>query len=54
MTDLTFTNIIKLFVLSFKNDNDKSTRDSFEKYYIALVKIKDFNAFFKSTHKNQI
>ena len=32
-----------MFVLSFKYDNNDPTRYSFEKYYIPLVKIKDFN-----------
>ena len=34
----------RLLVLSFKNGNIVSTRDSFDKYYITLVEIKDFNA----------
>ena len=38
-----FRNINKLFVLSFKNGDNDSTRDSFEKYYMPLVEIKDFN-----------
>ena len=33
-----------MFVLSFKNDNNNSMRDSFDKYYMPLVEIKDFNA----------
>ena len=33
-----------MFVLSFKNVNDDPTRDSFDKYYLLLVEIKDFNA----------
>ena len=33
-----------MFVLSFKNDNDDPTRTSFDKYFIPLVEIKDFNA----------
>ena len=33
-----------MFALSFKNGNDDPTRDSFVKYYIPLVEIKDFNA----------
>ena len=32
-----------MFVLSFKNDNDVSTRDSFDKYYMPLVEIKGFS-----------
>ena len=33
-----------MFVLSFKNSNDDPTRNSFHKYYMPLVEIKDFNA----------
>ena len=44
MIDQTFRNIIKLFVLSFNNGNNDPTRDSFNKYYMTLVEIKDFNA----------
>ena len=34
-----------MFVLSFKNGNDDTTRDSFDKYYMLLVEIREFNAF---------
>ena len=34
----------RLFVFSFKNGNDDSMRDSFHKYYILLVEMKDLNA----------
>ena len=34
-----------MFVLSFKNDDDDPIRYSFERYYMPLVEIKDFNAF---------
>ena len=44
LIDLTFRNINRLFVLSFKNDNNDPTRDFFDKYYMSLVEIKDFNA----------
>ena len=44
MIDPTFKNIYRLFVLSFKNGDDDSTRNSFYKYYMSLVEIKDFNA----------
>ena len=44
LTDITFRNINGLFVLSFKTGNDDPTRDSFDKYYMPLVKLKDFNA----------
>ena len=36
----TFTNVNRLFVLSFENEDD---RTSFSKYYVLKVKIKDFN-----------
>ena len=35
-----FTNVNRLFVLSFENEND---RTSFSKYYVPKVEIKDFN-----------
>ena len=43
LTDATFRNINRLFVLSFKNRNDDPTRDSFVKYYMPLVEITDIN-----------
>ena len=36
-------NINIFFVLSFKDDGDNPTKDSFNKYYIPLVEIKDSN-----------
>ena len=54
-----FRNINRLFALSFKNGNDDPTRDSFVKYYMPLVEIKDFNAlidnksFFDQSVKNK-
>ena len=36
----TFTNVNRLFVLSFENEED---RTSFSKYYVPKVEIKDFN-----------
>ena len=44
LTDPTFRNINRLLVLSFKNGNNDPTTDSFDKYYVSLVEIKDFNA----------
>ena len=41
LIDLTFTNVNRLFVLTFKNEDD---RTSFSKYYLTKVEIKDFNA----------
>ena len=43
LTDPTFRNINRLFVLSFKNNNDDPTRNSLGGYYMSLVEIKDFN-----------
>ena len=59
MIDPTFRNINRLFVLSFKDGNDGPTRDSFDKYFMQLVEIKDFNAlitnksFFDQPVKNK-
>ena len=36
----TFTNVNRLFVLTFENEDD---RTSFSKYYVPKIKIKDFN-----------
>ena len=44
LIDPTFRNINILFVLSFKNGDYDPTRYYFEKYYMPLVEIKDFNA----------
>ena len=44
MIDPTFINTTKLFVLSFKNGNTDPMKNSFDKYCIPLVEIKDFNA----------
>ena len=48
MIDTTFTNVNRLFVLSFKNehgddDENESVRTSFKKYYVPNVEVKDFN-----------
>ena len=43
LIDPTFINFNRLFVLSFKNGNDFLTRYSFDKYYMLLVEIKDFD-----------
>ena len=40
LIDPTFTNVNRLFVLSFENEAD---RNSYEKYYVSKVEIKDFN-----------
>ena len=44
LIDLTFSNINRLIVLSFKNGNDDPKRNYFGKHYKPLVEIKDFNA----------
>ena len=43
LIDPTFTNVNRLFVLSFKRDNESDNRDSFSDYYVPKVEIKDFN-----------
>ena len=40
LIDPAFTNVNKLFVLTFENEDD---RTSFSKNYIPKVEIKDFN-----------
>ena len=55
LTDPTFTKVIRLFVLSFENEND---RTSFSQHYVTNVQIKDFNvlidgkSFFDMPKKN--
>ena len=44
LIDPSFRNINRTFVVSFKNGNSDTMRDSFKKYYMPLVEIKDFNA----------
>ena len=54
-----FRNTNSLFVLSFKNSVIDPTKDSFVKYYMSLVEIKEFNVlisnktFFYQPVKNQ-
>ena len=47
LIDPTFTNINRLFVLSFErideNNIKKDCKDSFSHYYVPIVQIKDFN-----------
>ena len=56
MIDPTFTNVKRLFILSFENETD---RVSFSKYYLPKVEIKDFNVlidgkpFFEVPVKNK-
>ena len=48
MIDPTFWNINRLFVLSFTNGDNDPTINSFDRYYIPLEEIKDFNALIKN------
>ena len=56
LIDSTFTKVSRLFVLSFENEDD---RTSFSKYYVPSVQIKDFNViidgkkFFDMSIKNK-
>ena len=56
LIDPTFTNFNRLFALSFKIEDD---RNSFSKYYVPKVGIKDFNVlinknpFFEIPVKNK-
>ena len=56
LIDPTFTKMNRLFVLSFENEND---RTSFSKYYVPKIEIKDFNVlidgktFFEIPVKNK-
>ena len=44
LIDPTFTNVNRLFALSFERTEDqKDNRDSFSHYYVPKVQIKDFN-----------
>ena len=43
LIDLTFRNINRLFVLSFKNGDADPTRYYFDQYYMPSVEIKDFH-----------
>ena len=47
LIDPTFIKVNRLFVLSFENEED---RTSFSKYYVPKVKIKDFNALIDGKH----
>ena len=59
LIDPTFTNVNKLFVLSFTRTNAGNNRDSFWDYYVGNVEIKDFNIlidgkkFFELPVKNE-
>ena len=44
LLDPAFRNINRFFVLSLRNGENNRTRISFDKYYMPLLEIKDFNA----------
>ena len=44
LIDSTFTNVNRLFVLSFPRNNNTDSRYSYSNYYVPKVEIKDFNA----------
>ena len=43
LIDPTFTNVNRLFVLSFPRNNNTDSRYSFSNYYVPRVKVNDFN-----------
>ena len=47
LIDPTFANVNRLFVLSFENEDD---RTSFSKYYVPKIEIKDFNVLIDGKH----
>ena len=59
LIDPTFTNVNRLFVLSFPRNNNTDSRYSFSNYYAPKVKISDFNvlidrkSFFDFPVKNE-
>ena len=58
LIDPTFTNVNRLFVLSFPRNNNTDSRYSFSNYYVPKVKVNGFNvlidgkSFFDLTVKN--
>ena len=59
LIDPTFTNVNRLFILSFSRNNENDNRDSCMHYYVPNVRIKDFNvlidgkSFFDLPVKNE-
>ena len=59
LIDPTFTDVHRLFVLSFPRNNSTDSRDSFSHYYVPNVEIKGFNvlierkSFFDLPVKNE-
>ena len=50
LIDPTFTNVNRLFVLSFARTTLGDNRDSFSDYYVSNVEIKDFNVLIDEKH----
>ena len=48
MIDLPSRNVNRSFVLLFKNDNNDPSKSYFDKYYMPLVDMKDFNALIEN------
>ena len=59
LIDPTFTNVNRLFVLSFSRNKNTDNRDSFSDCYVTNVEIKNFNvlidgkSFFDMSVKNE-
>ena len=59
LTDPTFINVNRLFVLSFPRNNNTDSRYSFSNYYVSKVRVNDFNvlidekSFFDLSVKNE-
>ena len=59
LTDPTFTNVNRLFALSFPRNNNTDSRCPYSNYYVPKVKISDFNvlidgkSFFDLPVKNE-
>ena len=43
LIDPTFTNVNRLFVLSFPRNNNTDSRYSYSNYYVPKAQMKDFN-----------
>ena len=59
LVDPTFSNVNRLFVLSFPRNNNTDSRYSYSNYYVPKVEMKDFkvlidgNNFFELSVKNK-
>ena len=50
MIDPAFRNIIRLFVPLFRNGDIYPTRNSFDRYYVLFLEIKDINVLIDNKH----